>query len=185
MAVEAQVLQGQTLRVCGDIYACTTKLSRASARSLSWKVLGQPDFHKLETLKVPIPFFDTTNCLSCRTISTRIWFSDTVRLNLEKTLLWDHLSWRTTILSESTSHISMQLNLSPKTTCLERPYFCGQRGQFFKLGPTVNDTGFHVRPHSSNVMNCSWVTPLYFKTIRIKLWKCGYIWLVVLNKRST
>ncbi len=53
--------------------------------------------------------------------------------------LTDHLSWTTTYSWESLmSHISMQMNLLPKTTCLKRPYFNGRLGGPSRQGLLYN-----------------------------------------------
>ena len=47
-------------------------------------------------------------------------FSCYSEICLERPLPWDHLSWRTTSVLQKVLHFNV-MNLSPKTTCLERP----------------------------------------------------------------
>ncbi len=67
-----------------------------------------------------------------------IW-ETTVQWNcLERPLPWETTCFGGPHTPGRRSHNSMQLNLSPKTTCLERPYFYGAVFQDTSFGPKCN-----------------------------------------------
>ncbi len=87
---------------------------------------------RLQVLGSKIPNISFSHHLS-------LWY---LQLDYSETCVERPLPWEITCLEGPLlwgrkSHISMQMNLSPKTICLENPQFYGQWWQSFKTGSTV------------------------------------------------
>ncbi len=81
----------------------------------------------MREVAVQSPTASHQKLLNIKYISVTLLYRNYSKTCLERPLQRDHLSWRTTD-SWQMSQISMQSNLSSKTTCLERPNFYGQWG---------------------------------------------------------
>ncbi len=72
----------------------------------------------------------------------------------------DHLCLDRPRIFGRRTYISISLNLSPETTCLDRPNFCGQwRGQAFKTVITIAATAPSTTPKSPTVAHITLIDP--------------------------